>query len=74
MQNRGIITICTGFLIDYAFREPALNKISIQVAENNLKSRAIPERLGLVNEDIERAGEYLYGVYVDCVRYTLTAL
>ncbi len=71
MMGKGIVTNCSKYLIDYAFDKLSLNKVCIPVAENNLKSRAVPERLGLVNERIEREAEYLYGEYVDHVRYSI---
>ena len=69
--GKGIVTSCTKYLIDYAFDKLNLNKVCIPAAVNNLKSRAVPERLGLVNEGIEREAEYLYGQYVDHVRYSI---
>lgn len=71
MTGQGIVSRCSQCLIDYAFEKLKLNKVCILVAENNLKSRAIPERLGLVNEGIEREAECLYGEYVDHVRYSI---
>ena len=71
MSGGGIVTSCTRFLIDYAFDKLSLNKVSIPAAEYNFKSRAIPERLGLVNEGIERDAECLYGQYVNHVRYSI---
>ncbi len=47
------------------------DKVCISAAEKNLKSRAVSERLGLVNEGVEREAEYLYGQYVNHVRYSL---
>ncbi len=71
MMGQGIVTLCTKYLIDYAFTHLSINKVCIPAAENNLKSRAISERLGLVSEGIERAAEYLYGRYVNHVRYSI---
>ncbi len=71
MSGRGIVTSCTKFLVDYAFDKLDLNKVCIPAAENNLKSRAVSERLGLINEGIEREAEYLYGKYVNHVRYSI---
>ena len=71
MTGKGIVTICTKYLIDYAFNELSLNKVCIPAAVGNLKSRAVSERLGLFNEGVERNAEYLYGRYVDHVRYSV---
>jgi len=71
MMGKGIVTLCTQYLIDYAFIHLSINKVCIPVAEKNIKSRAISERLGLVSGGIERAAEYLYGRYVNHVRYSI---
>lgn len=72
MTGKGIVTSCTKYLIDYAFDNFSLNKVCIPAAEKNLKSRAVPDRLGLVNEGIEREAEHLYGHYVNHVRYSVS--
>jgi ribosomal-protein-serine acetyltransferase len=58
MQGRGIMTRTVKKLIDYGFRNLNFNRIQIKVALGNHKSAAIPVRLGMVSEGIERAGEY----------------
>ena len=70
-EGKGIITRCSKFFIRYAFEELKLNKVCIPVAEKNKKSRAVAERLGLVNEGIEREAEVLYGNYVNHIRYSI---
>lgn len=70
-QGAGIITRCVGFLLHYAFSDLKLNKVIIPVAESNLKSRSVCEKLQLTNEGIERDAEFLYGRYVDHVRYSI---
>lgn len=57
MQGKGIMTRTVRKLIDYGFRNLELNRIQIKVAQENLKSIAIPVRLGLVKEGTERNGE-----------------
>lgn len=71
MNGKGIVTMCTNFLIKYAFNTLKVNKVCIQVAEENFKSMAVCERLGLVNEGIEREAENLYGNYANHIRYSL---
>ncbi len=70
-QGQGIITQCTHFFINYAFNDLGLNKVLIPVAVENHKSRAVCKRLGLINEGIDREGEFLYDRYVDLVRYSI---
>jgi ribosomal-protein-serine acetyltransferase len=70
-QGRGIVTQCCRALVDLAFSELQLNRVAIRAAERNLKSRAIPERLGFVKEGVQRQAEWLYDHYVDLVMYSM---
>ena len=67
--GKGIMTRACSVLTDYAFNILNFNRVEIQCAIDNLKSRAIPERLGFVQEGVIRDGELLNGNYVDCVIY-----
>lgn len=68
-QGRGLVTRSVNALIRNAFGDLGLNRISIPVAVGNMKSRAIPERLGFVQEGVRRDAEWLYDHYVDHVVY-----
>ena len=68
-EGRGIMTRAVKAMIDIALFEYDLHKVEIWVAEGNNKSRAIPERLGFVQEGILRNAEWLYDHYVDHVVY-----
>lgn len=70
-QGKGIITRTVSALLDYLFDELNLNRVQIQCAANNEKSKAIPERLGFLNEGITREGQWLYDHYEDLVNYSL---
>jgi len=70
-QGAGIVTRSVRALIEYAFQERELNRINIPVAVGNLKSRAIPERLGFVQEGVRREAEWLGDHYVDHAIYAL---
>ena len=48
-----------------------MNRIEITCADDNIKSRAIPERLGFKQEGIKRDGEICDGAYRDLVIYGL---
>ena len=71
MQGQGLVTNCVEFLISYAFNDLNIKKVCIPVAEGNVASRAIPERLNFVSEGVERQAENLYGHYVNHVRYAV---
>jgi ribosomal-protein-serine acetyltransferase len=72
-QRRGIMTKATSALVAYAFEDWHLNRIEIRCAVGNMKSRAIPERLGFKSEGILREAEWLYDHYVDHVVYGMLA-
>lgn len=67
----GIMTKSCNALVDYGFNELNLNRIVIKVGENNLKSRAIPEKLDFEKEGILKQSEYLYDHYIDIVVYAM---
>ncbi len=68
-QGKGIMTAATAALLDHAFDEWMLNRVQIQCAAGNLKSQAIPRRLGFTQEGIVREGQLLYGTYHDLVLF-----
>ncbi|MFB7141544.1 GNAT family N-acetyltransferase [Gottfriedia sp. NPDC056225] len=70
-QGKGIMSKAFKSLIDYGFKDLALNKIEVSVAVGNKKSRALPERFGFVVEGEIRQAEWLYDHYVDHVIYGL---
>ncbi|PKM53997.1 MAG: RimJ/RimL family protein N-acetyltransferase [Firmicutes bacterium HGW-Firmicutes-5] len=67
--GKGIMTKVCRDIIDYAFNELDLHRVEIQCAEGNVKSRAIPERLGFIEEGKVRESEYLYDHYVTHIVY-----
>lgn len=71
--GKGIITEVTKELLNIGFGELNLNKIEIRCAEGNIKSRAIPERLGFTYEATLRQSEWLYTKYVNHAIYSLLA-
>ena len=72
-QGNGIMTNSCRALIGILFTEYNLNRVEIQVAPQNLKSRAIPERLGFQSEGFRRQAEWLYDHYVDHIIYGMLA-
>ncbi|PZT52441.1 GNAT family N-acetyltransferase [Paenibacillus silvae] len=67
----GIVTTAIEKLITYLFNDLKLNRVIIQCAESNIRSRAIPEKLGFVNEGISRQAQWLYDHYENIVTYSL---
>ncbi|MBM7645410.1 ribosomal-protein-serine acetyltransferase [Scopulibacillus daqui] len=70
-QGKGIMTRACQAIIRYAFSSLHMNRIEIRCAEENHKSRAIPERLGFKKEGTVRDGEFLYDHFVNTIIYSL---
>jgi ribosomal-protein-serine acetyltransferase len=64
-QGRGVMTRSCRALVKHAFEELGLNRVVIRCATENLRSRAIPLRLGFRHEGVLRDAEWLYDHYVD---------
>jgi ribosomal-protein-serine acetyltransferase len=71
--GKGIMTDATRILISYGFDELKLNRIAIKCATKNLKSRGIPERLGLKYEGCLRDDGWLNDHFVDHEVYSVLA-
>lgn len=72
LEGKGLVTCSCQRLIEYAFEELGMNRLLIQVAIENRKSRRVPVRLGFFEEGVEREGELLAsGLYTDLARYSL---
>lgn len=69
--GKGLATKSVERLIEHSFQDLGLRKVEINVASTNIKSRAIPERLGFTNEGTIRNYEYLNDEYHDRVIYGL---
>jgi ribosomal-protein-serine acetyltransferase len=68
-QGRGLITQACQAITQYGFDTLQLNRIEVKCAVENIKSQAIPERLGFVKEGVLRQAEFLHGRFVDLVLY-----
>jgi ribosomal-protein-serine acetyltransferase len=70
-QGRGIMTACCRAMICHGFDVWKLNRITIECATENGRSRAIAERLGFKAEGIIRGIERLQDRHVDHAMYGL---
>ena len=71
MTGRGIMTRAVDKLAGLAFDVWGANRVEIQVAVENKKSRAIPERLGFNQDGVLRQREIVRpGVVQDVVMYS----
>jgi ribosomal-protein-serine acetyltransferase len=64
-RGQGIMTEACRATIRYCLRELDLHRVEIHCAVGNVKSKAIPARLGLVHEATLREAELLHGKYHD---------
>ncbi len=65
------MTACCRALVADGFERWKLNRVTIECATDNTRSRAIPERLGFKLEGIVRGIEWLHDRYVDHAMYGL---
>ncbi|QRF22408.1 GNAT family N-acetyltransferase [Alicyclobacillus sp. TC] len=72
-EGKGVMTKCCKAMINYAFRELKLNRIEIRAIKENVRSRAIPERLGFKHEGTFRQDVKLNDELADSSVYGLLA-
>jgi len=71
-QGRGLVTSACQALIRYAFDDLGVQRICIRAAPENLRSRAIPERLGFTCEGtLRQTGMNGDGTLLDLMVYSL---
>ena len=71
-HGNGLMTKSVARILEYTYNELGLNRVVIEAAVNNQKSRAIAERLGFQFEGVEREGHRLNkDTYLDMAIYSL---
>lgn len=70
-QGQGIVTQACQFMMRHAFEEHGVQKVEISCAADNLRSRAVAERLGFMLEGTKRRSGWLHDHYADGVWYGL---
>lgn len=71
--GKGTMTEAVRALTAHAFESWGLHRVDIQAATENLRSRAIPERLGFTEEGTLRGAERVGDRYLDIVVYGMLA-
>ncbi len=71
-EGRGLMTAASRALVAHGFTTLGLRRQTIAAATGNVRSRAIAERLGFVQEGVLREAEMLYGRSVDHALYAQT--
>lgn len=72
-QGRGIMTEAVRALVDHALDTWQLHRVEIRAGVENVRSRAIPERLGFTQEGVTRGGERIGDRYIDQAIYAMLA-
>jgi ribosomal-protein-serine acetyltransferase len=67
------MTAAVGALLDHAFGVWRLERVEIQAAVENRRSRAVPERLGFREEGVRSQAERHGDHFVDLVLYAMLA-
>lgn len=70
-EGYGLATKACEVFTEHAFTDLHLNKVEINMATTNIKSKAIPERLGFKEEGRIRNHEFLHGEYLDRTTFGL---
>ena len=71
LQGRGIVTECCATMLDYLIDEARLHRVEIRCGTGNLRSCAIPSRLGFTREGVARGAEWVSGRWVDLVVWSV---
>jgi len=75
-QGKGIVTKSCKVLLNYAFNDLKLNRISLRIKHvsndnENRQSRRVAERLGFIKEGVQRQGGVARNQFMDMVCYSL---
>lgn len=72
-EGEGVMSAAVRALVDHAFGPLGLNRVTIEAAVGNRRSRAVPERLGFAEEGVLREAERVGGRFLDGVLYSMLA-
>jgi ribosomal-protein-serine acetyltransferase len=70
-EGKGIISASVRKMIDFAFNELRMNKVEIRCSADNIRSAAVPRRLGFKEEGLLRQSELRHGVLKDFMVFGL---
>ena len=69
--GRGVATVATRLLAEFAFRHTDLNRLEIITSTNNIGSQRVAERVGARHEAAIRGRLIVHGVSHDAIQYAL---
>lgn len=70
-EGKGLVTCAVQMLMRHAFADLKLHRVEIECRPDNLRSRAIPERLGFTYEGTRREAQDVGGERFDLMMYGL---
>ena len=73
LQGRGIMTRACRSILSFVFDTLGMNRVQIRVMPQNMRSIAIPRRLGFVYEGVQRQAQLLHGQFYDFAVFSLLA-
>lgn len=73
VEGQGVMTRACAALIDAAFNRYGLHRLEVRCATGNLRSKAIPRRLGFTEEGLLRHAEWLHDRWVDLRVFSMLA-
>ena len=68
-EGRGLVTKAARALIEVAFRDLSMHRVWLTVDRENIRSRAVAERLGLRREGVRREDRLFDGIFHDTAIY-----
>ncbi len=71
LQGQGVMTLACAAFIEYLFKKKNMNRLEILVMPANIKSRAVPLRLGFSPEGVLRKALQMYGSFHDVEVFSL---
>jgi ribosomal-protein-serine acetyltransferase len=72
-QGRGVMTAAVRAMVDHGFGSMGLRRVVVTAAVHNERSRAIPQRLGFVQEGTLRQAVRVDDQYFDDAVYAMLA-
>ncbi|KAF9073489.1 acyl-CoA N-acyltransferase [Rhodocollybia butyracea] len=69
--GRGYAKQAFTFLVDYAFREHGLHRVTLTVLESNTVARGLYNKIGFVEEGVDRKANWADGRWQDLIRMAI---
>ena len=70
-QNRGMGTFAVQAMVEHAFYNMNLHRISLEVLADNKRAQHVYEKVGFIREGVARQGVFKNGRFVDLMQYAI---